>query len=233
MMLPLTIAAVAGYVLGALPFGWLVARAHGVDIFKEGSGNPGATNVKRVLGDKFGARGRRAGNLVFALDVLKGAVAAGWALLRQFDVTVRYELDEFGLDWAGAIAGEDWRLIGLAGLIAAVLGHSFSVFTGFKGGKGVATAAGGVLVLMPVSCLVGAAVWVVTFYTTRYVSLGSILAAVAVPAASWVRGNPLPLSLVVTLLGLFVIVRHRENIRRLLAGTENRFARKPPPPPAG
>lgn len=229
MILPLSLAALAGYLLGALPFGWLVARAHGVNIFKEGSGNPGATNVKRVLGDKFGARGRRAGNLVFALDVLKGAVAAGWALLHYLDITHGPAAGEAGR----VLAGEDWRLLGLAGLIAAVLGHSFSVFTGFKGGKGVATAAGGVLVLMPVSCLVGAAVWIVTFYTTRYVSLGSILAAVAVPAASWVRGNPLPLSTVVTLLGLFVIIRHRDNIRRLLAGTENRFARKPSPPAGG
>ena len=119
-------------------------------------------------------------------------------------------------------------MIGLAGVVAAVLGHSYSIFTKFKGGKGVATAAGGVLVLVPVSCLIGAAVWVVTFYATRYVSLGSILAAVVVPAASWLRGNPVPLNLVVTALGLFVIVRHRENIKRLLADTESKFAKKPP-----
>lgn len=226
MTLLLLIAAAVGYFLGALPFGWLVARAHGVDIFREGSGNPGATNVKRVLGDKFGARGRRAGNLVFALDVLKGVLAAGWALLARTEVSATVG-DLGSLRFLeGTVAGQDWRLVGLAGVIAAVLGHSFSVFTGFKGGKGVATAAGGVLVLMPISCLIGAAVWVVTFYTTRYVSLGSILAAVAVPAASWIRGNPLPLNIVVSLLGLFVIVRHRENIRRLLTGRENRFGRK-------
>ena len=88
--------------------------------------------------------------------------------------------------------------------------------------------AGGVLVLVPVSCLIGAAVWVVTFYATRYVSLGSILAAVAVPAASWLRGNPIYLNVVVTALGLFVIIRHRENIKRLLSGTENKFAKKTP-----
>lgn len=226
MITLLLIAAAAGYFLGALPFGWMVARAHGVDIFKEGSGNPGATNVKRVLGEKFGARGKRAGNLVFALDVLKGAAAAGWALLALTEASMTMDFGEWGfLD--SRVAGEDWRLVGLAGVIAAVLGHSFSVFTGFKGGKGVATAAGGVLVLMPVSCLFGALVWVVTFYATRYVSLGSILASVAVPAASWIRGNPLPLNIVVTFLGAFVIFRHRENIRRLLAGTENKFARKP------
>ncbi len=226
MLLGLLVAAIIGYFLGALPFGAIVARAHGVDIFKEGSGNPGATNVKRVLGEKFGAKGKRAGNLVFALDVLKGALAAGWALLARAGTTVTLDFEGWAGLGATTIAGSDWRLIGLTGAVAAVLGHSFSIFTKFKGGKGVATAAGGVLVLVPVSCLIGAAVWVVTFYATRYVSLGSILAAVAVPLASWLRGNPVYLNVVVTALGLFVIIRHRENIKRLLNGTESKFAKK-------
>ncbi len=224
----LLVSAFIGYLLGSLPFGAIVARAHGVDIFKEGSGNPGATNVKRVLGEKFGAKGKRAGNLVFALDVLKGAFAASWALLARTGTTVTYDFEGWGGFEATTIAGDDWRLIGLAGVVAAVLGHSFSIFTKFKGGKGVATAAGGVLVLVPTSCLIGAVVWVITFYATRYVSLGSILASVAVPATSWLRGNPIYLNVVVTALGLFVIIRHRENIKRLLAGTENKFAKKPP-----
>jgi len=205
-------AAFIGYFLGSLPFGYVVARAHGVNIFKEGSGNPGATNVKRVLGEKFGAKGRRAGNLVFVLDAVKGAAAAAWPALPF-------------------LQAPEARLLGLIGVIAAVLGHSFSVFTKFKGGKGVATAAGGLVVLMPVSCLIGALVWLATFALTRYVSLGSVLAAVAVPVASWLRGNPLPFNLVATALGLFVIVRHRENIRRLIAGTESKFAKKPPAQP--
>jgi glycerol-3-phosphate acyltransferase PlsY len=225
----LIVSALIGYFLGSLPFGYVVARAHGVDIFKEGSGNPGATNVKRVLGEKFGAKGKRAGNLVFALDALKGALAAGWALLARTGTSVTYDFEGWAGLGAGSIAGDDWRLVGLAGVVGAVLGHSFSVFTRFKGGKGVATAAGGVLVLVPVSCVIGAVVWVVTFYATRYVSLGSILAAVVVPLASWLRGNPVALNVVVTALGLFVIIRHRENIRRLLAGTESKFARKPSP----
>jgi glycerol-3-phosphate acyltransferase PlsY len=218
-------AAFIGYVLGSLPFGYVVARAHGVDIFKEGSGNPGATNVKRVLGERFGPRGKRAGNVVFLLDVLKGALAAGWSVLAWTSLSVSVDLLNGG--GSAVVAGQDWRLLGLAGAAGAILGHSFSLFTGFKGGKGVATAAGGVLVLMPVSCLIGAVVWAVIFYATRYVSLGSILAAVAVPAASWLRGNPVPLNIAVTLIGLFVIIRHRENIKRLLNGTENRFAKKP------
>lgn len=217
-------AAFIGYFLGSLPFGALVARAHGVDIFKEGSGNPGATNVKRVLGEKFGAKGKKAGNLVFALDALKGAVAASWSFLGLTSVSMT-----FGLNVSGAVpvSGSDWRLVGLAGVVGAILGHSFSIFTRFKGGKGVATAAGGVLVLTPVSCLVGGLVWVVVFYATRYVSLGSVLAAVAVAITSWIRGNPLALNIAVTLIGVFVIIRHRENIKRLLNGTENKFAKKP------
>lgn len=193
--------ALVGYLLGSLPVGYLVARAHGVDIFKVGSGNPGATNVKRVLGAK-------AGNTVFALDAVKGAVAAAWPLLPFFSAS-------------------DAGIMGLVGVIAAVLGHSFSIFTRFKGGKGVATAAGGLVVLIPLSSLIGVVVWVFTFLITRYVSLGSVLAAIAVPTASWLLHNPLPLNLVATALGLFVIIRHRENIKRLLNGTENRFSKKP------
>ncbi len=219
--------AVIGYFLGSLPFGAMVARSHGVDIFKEGSGNPGATNVKRVLGEKFGAKGKRAGNLVFGLDVLKGAVASGWSLLAWTSLSVSVDLENG--NGAAVITGQDWRLLGLAGVVGAILGHSFSIFTQFKGGKGVATAAGGVLMLMPVSCLIGGLVWIITFYATRYVSLGSILAAVAVPVASWTRGNPLPLNIAITAIGLFVIIRHRTNITRLLNGTENKFAKKSPP----
>lgn len=208
---PYIAVSVVGYFLGSVPCGYLVAKAHGVDIFKVGSGNPGATNVKRVLGSK-------AGNTVFALDALKGAVAAGWPVLFCF-------LSHPGGFFCGNGEGGAY-LFGLAGVIAGVLGHSFSIFTHFKGGKGVATAAGGLVVLIPLSCLSGAAIWVLTFYATRYVSLGSILAAIVVPAVSWLLGNPLPLNIVSTGLGVFVIFRHRENIKRLLDGTESRFIKK-------
>jgi acyl phosphate:glycerol-3-phosphate acyltransferase len=191
-----------GYLLGSLPFGYLVARAHGVDIFKVGSGNPGATNVKRVLGSK-------AGNTVLVLDLLKGAAATAWPLLP-------------------ALAAPQPTALALAGVVAAVIGHSFSVFTRFKGGKGVATAAGGLVVLMPLACAIGGVTWVVTFYAFRYVSLASILAAVAVITASWLLPYHLAVSIIASVLGGFVILRHQENIRRLLKGTENRFARKPP-----
>ncbi|RME68318.1 MAG: glycerol-3-phosphate 1-O-acyltransferase [Verrucomicrobia bacterium] len=196
--LPIAIAAAAGYLLGALPFGVIVARLHGVDIFKEGSGNPGATNVKRVVG-------KRAGNTVFALDFLKGFVAAGWPMLVEFPQP-------------------DARVwLGLLGLAAAILGHSYSVFIGFRGGKGVAAMLGGSVALMPVAALAAALVWVVLFYSTRYVSVGSIGMAVALPLVAFLRHGPGILFWFALVLGLFVIFRHRENIGRLLRGTENRF----------
>jgi len=214
MICSVVIATVTGYVLGSLPIGYLVARAHGVDIFKVGSCSPGATNVKRVLG-------ARAGHTVFALDVLKGALAAGWPLVLEF----------MGLRASAgtALVGpSSTRVMMVAGVIAAVLGHSFSVFTRFKGGKGVATAAGGLVVLMPLACLAAGLVWVVAFFAFHYVSLASILAAAAVAVAGWLTGDSLLLKVVATAVGLFVIVRHRANIQRLLHGTETKFVKKTP-----
>jgi glycerol-3-phosphate acyltransferase PlsY len=197
--------ALVGYLLGSLPFGYLVARAHGVDIFKVGSGNPGATNVKRTLGAK-------AGNTVLVLDVLKGALATAWPMLPM-------------------LAAPHPMVLSLIGVVAAVLGHSFSVFTKFRGGKGVATAAGGLVVLMPEACAIAGATWVVAFYAFRYVSLASILAAAAVIAASWVLPYHVAISVIASVLGSFVILRHHENIKRLLNGTENKFAKKKPAQP--
>lgn len=219
MNLSLFIAGAVGYLLGSLPFGYLVARAHGVDIFKAGSGNPGATNVKRVLGS-------RAGNLVYLLDALKGAAAAGWPWVWQLREGGALGLIPQGVSLRGMPAIDLALPYCLAGLVGAVLGHTFSVFTRFRGGKGVATASGGLLVLMPVPILIGAAVWCATFFATRYVSLASILAAVVVPAAAWALELHLALEIVGTLLGLLVILRHQANIRRLFAGTEHRWERR-------
>jgi len=204
------LAAAVGYLLGSLPVGWLVARMHGVDIFEVGSRNPGATNVRRVLG-------ARAGNLVFVLDALKGAIAAGWPLLVSRDFST---LQAFAIEWDGRVP---FCLISLA---AALVGHSFSCFTRFKGGKGVATGTGGLLVLLPGSTLIAAVVWVVAFYASGYVSLASILAAVTLPSAAYFFGNRPLLVVAAVIISLFVIGRHRANIGRLISGTENKFQRK-------
>jgi acyl phosphate:glycerol-3-phosphate acyltransferase len=195
---PLAAAALAGYFLGALPFGYLVAKSRGIDIFKEGSGSSGATNVRRLLG-------ARAGNTVFVLDALKGALAAGWPLYFAFEP----------------------KLLGFIGLIFAMFGHSFSCFAGFRGGKGVATGAGGFLVLLPLPTLISAAVWIGVFFLSRYVSLASICSALALPLAAWVLGRPPSwLTTVSAVVCAFVIWRHRANIGRLLNGTESRAGGK-------
>src|SRR5687768_4556103 len=150
MLLPILIAAVTGYLLGSLPFGYLVARAKGVNIFEVGSKNPGATNVRRVLG-------KGPGNLVLFLDALKGAVASGLPLLWFWSRN-------------GILSHAD-EAVAIAGIVGAMLGHSFSCFTGFKGGKGVATGAGGFLVVFPIGMIIAIAIFGVTLMTTRYVSL--------------------------------------------------------------
>lgn len=219
MFAALVVIALVGYLLGSLPFGYLVARAKGVNIFEVGSKNPGATNVRRVLGSG-------PGNLVFALDALKGALAAAWAIGNNGS-TLNLDFEAPFTVFNGHYAGADWVSFGMAGLVGALLGHSFSCFTGFRGGKGVATAAGGCLVLMPLGTLIAAIVWVGTFYASRYVSLASILSAVALPVSVLVLGQPKPLFGFAAIAAAFVVVRHRANIKRLLDGTENRFVKKP------
>lgn len=202
---PLAVAAVSGYLLGSLPFGFLVARSRGVNIFEVGSRSPGATNVRRVLG-------AGPGNAVFALDALKGAAAAGWPLVCAAYL-FRVPADRLGF-------------LGYAGLAAALVGHAYSCFTRFRGGKGVATAAGGLFVLLPLLALIALGVWTAAFYSTRFVSLASILAALSLPLSSALLGKG-PVSLAVTgVIAAFVVVRHRGNIRRLMDGTEKRFERK-------
>jgi glycerol-3-phosphate acyltransferase PlsY len=236
MFLPLLLAAVVGYLLGALPFGWLIARKFGINIFEHGSKNPGATNVKRVLGEKFGKTGKRAGDLAFFLDALKGAAAAGWPIIWFVSVarglvsedTSNADLVSYSVNQPGYV------ILAITGLIFALVGHSFSCWTRFKGGKGVATSAGGLVVLLPIPTIVGVVAWVATFFLSRYVSLASLVAAVALPAAAWlIPGTPVAFAILATVLGVFVILRHRANITRLLNGTENKFARKKPAVPGG
>lgn len=187
----------AGYLIGSLPFGYLVAKANGVDIFSVGSRNPGATNVKRCVGKK-------AGNIVFTLDAVKGFAATAWPILLA-DGSIYYQL---------------------MGLVFAVLGHSFSPFTKFRGGKGVATMLGGVVALMVWAALVGVLVWLAVFYTSRYVSLASICLAASLPLTNLVIGAPAILTWVSLALGAIVVARHKDNIARLLRGEENKFAKK-------
>ena len=215
MLLPLLIAAVVGYLLGSLPFGYLVARARGVNIFEVGSKNPGATNVRRVLG-------KGPGNLVLFLDALKGAVASGSALFWYWSRN-------------GSISQQN-EAVAIAGVVGALLGHSFSCFTHFKGGKGVATGAGGFLVVFPLGMLIAIALWIVAALVTRYVSIASMVGAVSLPITALIMQRSTALVIVTAVIALFVIYRHRANISRLLAGTESKIGQKaaaaPVPAPA-
>ncbi|HZZ20806.1 MAG TPA: glycerol-3-phosphate 1-O-acyltransferase PlsY [Opitutaceae bacterium] len=204
LLVPLVVAAVAGYILGSLPFGYLVARSKGVNIFEVGSKSSGATNVRRTLGSG-------PGNIVLVLDMLKGSVAAGWPLL---------------VAWGAIRTFNVPSVLGYVGLGFALLGHSFSCFTKFRGGKGVATGAGGLAVLMPNVALVSVLVWLAVFFAARYVSLASIAAALSLPAAAFLfHRDSLALS-VAGAIALFVIIRHRANIVRLMNGTEKRIEKK-------
>jgi acyl phosphate:glycerol-3-phosphate acyltransferase len=207
----LALTALAAYLVGSVPFGYLVARARGVDLFHAGSGNIGATNVGRVLGLKFGL-------LVFLLDFAKGAVPV--LLARLLPQPADVELPPHTLP---VTAG-----------VAAFLGHLFPVYLRFRGGKGVATGAGVVTVLVPVPALLAVAAWGLVLALTRYVSLASLTAAAAlcglhlgITRAPWDRQN-IALTLFCLTGSALVVVRHRGNIRRLLSGTENRLGRRHP-----
>ena len=217
MVLLLLIVAVVGYILGSLPFGYLVARAKGVNIFEVGSKNPGATNVRRVLGSG-------PGNLVLALDALKGALAVAFACVR-LSIGSNHVFFSWSLVDTAGPATE--LLPPLVGLVAALLGHSFSCFTGFKGGKGVATGAGGFVVLFPFGMLIAFLLWGATVLTTRYVSLGSMLGAISLPVTAVIMQRSAVLVVVAAVIAVFVIFRHRANVSRLRAGTESKMGRKP------
>ena len=207
----------AAYLLGGVPFGLLVGRLRGVDVRKAGSGNIGATNVGRLLGRRFFY-------LVLLLDALKAAVPVGVASLLvhgNTEPTQRTPL-LFAL-WLGCG-------------VAAFLGHVFSPFLGFKGGKGVATALGIVLGFWPFLTwpgLVALGVFVLVFKATRYISAGSVTAALVFPAAylafalalGWPAfGRQWPVLVLTVLMAAMIVVRHRANIGRLIAGTEQRAA---------
>lgn len=191
------------YLLGAIPCGFLIARARGIDIRTVGSGNIGATNVFRSVGKGWGI-------LTFFCDALKGFIPAWLFPLLACRL--------FG--WAGGPA------IAVVCACLAIAGHNWPIYLGFKGGKGIATSLGALLGIAPAAAGLAALCWIIIFLATRYVSVASIAAAGTVMLAGWFfyyRGSGLLLPGVLTLLGAMAIWRHKANIRRLLSGTENRF----------
>jgi glycerol-3-phosphate acyltransferase PlsY len=213
--LSLTIVVIS-YLLGSIPFGYLLVRIfRGQDVRNTGSGNIGATNVARI-----GSKGLAIATLV--LDALKGYAAVAFAFWLSSTSFPNGAVED------DLIRNAQTRFL-LAALAAfcAILGHMFPVWLRFRGGKGVATAAGAFVALAPKCLLLSLLLFAIVFALTRYVSLGSIVAAAAFPwLVLWLNPaerNTAPILLVITASSALVIARHKDNIRRLLSGTENRF----------
>ncbi|HEY3932393.1 MAG TPA: glycerol-3-phosphate 1-O-acyltransferase PlsY [Verrucomicrobiae bacterium] len=200
------VVAVAAYLLGSIPTGFLVARAKGIDIQKAGSGNIGATNAMRVLG-------KPAGIFVLLVDCAKGFAAAKWLpvlILKISNIAAADEIESLSI-----VAG-----------ISAVLGHNYTCWLKFKGGKGIATTAGVYLALAPVALGFALTAFILAVFITRYASVGSIVAAMVLPVAVWFTKENLILRIVTVALCALAIFKHRKNMQRLLAGTESRLGKK-------
>jgi glycerol-3-phosphate acyltransferase PlsY len=192
---------VASYFVGSIPTGFLAGKAKGIDVRTVGSGNIGATNAFRVLG-------KTAGTIVLLTDAFKGFAAARWTPLLA---TVVFP----------DAASQKENLMLVAG-VAAILGHNFTCWLKFKGGKGIATSGGVVMAWAPLACVTALALWGIVFLASRFVSLASIAAALILPLAVWYWNGSMTMTIVMAALSLLAIVKHKSNIQRLLAGTENR-----------
>ncbi|HEX3889809.1 MAG TPA: glycerol-3-phosphate 1-O-acyltransferase PlsY [Verrucomicrobiae bacterium] len=212
------IVAVAAYLLGSIPTGFLVAKARGIDIQKVGSGNIGATNAMRVLGKPTGI-------FVLLADAVKGYVACALIPPLVFNWLAPHYSGLFQYFHDTPIENQiKYHLV--AGIFA-VLGHNYPCWLKFKGGKGIATTAGVYLALAPAALGIALAVFILTILVTRYVSVGSIVAAIVLPVAVWFAKENLFLEIVTIALCALAILKHRKNMQRLLAGTENRIGTKP------
>jgi glycerol-3-phosphate acyltransferase PlsY len=222
---------ILAFLLGSIPFGLFIAKAKGIDIRQHGSGNIGATNVFRVVGKKHGLS-------CLLLDALKGFVPVVIAIsVIQFEGMKNpmnlNALSAYAHDFSMSTAQIFQVFTGLC----AVLGHNYTPWAGFKGGKGIATSAGVFIALMPAAIVILIVIWLLVFFISRYVSLASIIAAAALPLVtlwgSWFHGKiqnntwNKPLFVFTVILALLAIWKHRSNIVRLLNGTEHRFTRKP------
>jgi acyl phosphate:glycerol-3-phosphate acyltransferase len=228
------------FLLGSIPFGLFIARAKGIDIRQHGSGNIGATNVLRVVGKKHGIS-------CLILDALKGFIPVALAV-NLIQIEGRAIPVPLGLpdSWAIVFPAADALTAQIAQIttaLLAVLGHCFSPWVGFKGGKGIATSAGVLVALMPFAIVLLIAIWLILFALTRYVSLASMGAAAALPLltlyGSWSHGRiqdgtwNKPLFVLSLAIAVLVIWKHRSNIRRLREGTELRFQKKNTHPQQG
>ena len=217
-MLLLAIIILLSYLVGSIPNSIIISKAvKGIDIRKHGSGNAGGTNVMRVLGWKHGL-------LVILLDALKGAIA----------VVVIARLHYGPLPFTNISPFDDFTLVQIIAGMAAVVGHIWTIFAGFKGGKGIATALGMMLMLVTIDMLIALGVFVLVVSISRYVSLGSILTAIAVPSVLYIRENVFHVDIIgydilfpfIVAMSLLVIFTHRKNLVRLFNGSESKISFK-------
>jgi acyl phosphate:glycerol-3-phosphate acyltransferase len=218
------------FLLGSIPCGLIIAKLKGINIRDHGSGNIGATNVLRVVGKKYGIT-------CLILDALKGFIPVVMAISVIRFIGIHNPMTLTGLsDWAA-----DFPMLTAQGAqvitgLCAVLGHNYSPWVGFKGGKGIATSAGVLIALMPAAVLILLLIFLMTFIVSRYVSLASIVAAGTLPfvtlAGSWFHGKiqngtwNKPLFAFTVIIAILAIWKHRSNMARLRAGTEHRFTRR-------
>ena len=204
------LAGIAAYLLGSIPTGFLVAKARGIDIRTVGSGNIGATNVFRFLG-------KPAGIFVLFADALKGWLAVV-VVTRVVTMILHLPGDQMTQEWLAICAG-----------VCAILGHNFTCWLRFKGGKGIATSAGVLTALVPWSLIIIVGIWIVLFAVSRYVSLASICAAFALPFAAWLTHESVTMIVITAALAVLAIYKHKANIQRLINGTESRLVLKKSP----
>jgi glycerol-3-phosphate acyltransferase PlsY len=188
----MVVVVIAAYLIGSIPFALILARRWGADLRQVGSGNLGATNVMR-------ASGLGAGLIVAALDISKGAASV----------------------WLAARVGDGPDLPAVAGF-AAIIGHIYPVWVRFRGGKGVATACGVFAVLAPLAVPPALAIFTVVVWLTRYISLGSVLASMALPPLAYALGDPAPVVVTAAAAAAIIVFRHRSNVIRMWSGTERR-----------
>ncbi len=223
-ILSYAVIAVAAYLLGSIPTGYLAGRARGIDIRTVGSGNIGATNAMRALGKPVGI-------FVLLMDTLKGYAACAFLAPLIFNWFAPHASGLFRYFHDEPVELQI-RFYVVAGIFV-VLGHNFTCWLKFKGGKGIATSAGVFFALAPLALGIALVTWIVVFALSRYVSVASIAAAVALPAAVWMLPpHNLLLGIVTTALGLLAIAKHKSNIERLFNGTERRFGKKSATPEA-
>lgn len=215
-MLQLLVIIVLSYLVGSIPTGIIVSRyAKGIDIREHGSGNMGGTNVFRILGWKYGI-------LVLLLDALKGVIAV--IFIARLPITT--------IPFTNTTPFDDFTLVQLIAGAAAMLGHVWTIFAGFKGGKGIATGLGILAVVTTVDLLIGIGLFILIVYYSRYVSLGSMIGALSIPVTLIIRENVFHADIpgywtllpFLICLSIFVVYTHRKNIVRLMQGTENKIS---------